>query len=88
VSVSPWCAPLRRQGVGDCVQMRLDTVILAAGTVRIATPMDMCHQTLPNSPSGIGLRAWRLGTSTPGTSSLATSFLGLFSVRYIAPPTD
>ena len=34
------------------------------------------------------LRAWRLGTSTPGTSSLATSFLGLFSVRYIAPPTD
>jgi hypothetical protein len=63
--------------------------------------MDMCHRffkTLPNSSSDIGLRAWRLGTggsgSTPGTSSLATSFLGLFSVRYIAstcclsPPAD
>ena len=36
--VSPWYAPLARQGV-VAVQMRLDTVILAAGTVRIATPL-------------------------------------------------
>jgi hypothetical protein len=34
--MSPWCTTAQ---VCASVQMRLDTVILAAGTVRIATPL-------------------------------------------------
>ena len=51
--MSPWSAPLRRQGVG--VHMRLDTVILAAGTVRIATPGQLGY--LSGGLQGIDVRA-------------------------------